>query len=399
MISFLNKKLHYTFFSFVLAIIVISIIPNNVEAETLRGLHITATGNNKYESEIKANIDGMRRALTLVANSIGVKDANFTEVPYLELKDVFRIDDRISEESYDQRYTADVNYSYDLLDTNNLILKYGSKDVREQFFNYIIIPIFKQKNKISFLEDETEWLKTWIESKDDCAKYKLLPIDPTKDSRNISPENVLSLSYEDFLDHLKIKRFDKVLLASCEYYTRPDGSMYFSVVTTDLSQEEKNTTETRYDIGNPNMAKKYFGIAIDRIIAKYGQKAQVKMLPNVSDISYHTERSMLAGQKHKKAGSVLDDLLRDPKSGKKLNKVYMRADVFSKEGLKSFKEKLSKVEGVVKFKIDLDDFSHYIVTIYFDRDLASIAEGFYVNDLSYRNYDNEFIAFEVENGV
>ncbi|MGV2432998.1 MAG UNVERIFIED_CONTAM: hypothetical protein LVQ98_06895 [Rickettsiaceae bacterium] len=30
----------------------------------IKGLHITANGNNQYESAIKANIDGMRRALT-----------------------------------------------------------------------------------------------------------------------------------------------------------------------------------------------------------------------------------------------------------------------------------------------------------------------------------------------
>lgn len=395
----INEKLYFSPLSLIWVIIIFSIIPISSNAEAIRGLHINATGNNKYESEIKANIDGMRRALSLVANSIGIKNADFAEVPYTELKDVFRIDERISEEAYDHRYTADVTYAYDLLAVNNLILKYGSKEVKEQFFRYIIIPIFKQKNMISFMQEETEWLKTWILSQEDAAKFKLLPIDPSKNSKGITPENVLSLSFADFLKYLKVKRFEKILIASCEYFTRQDGSMYFSVVTTELSQDEKNVTETRYDIGNPKMARKYFGFAVDHIIAKYGKATKLKLLPNAKDIAYHTERSMLNQDKNKKAGSVLDALLRDPISGKKLKKIYMRADIFSKAGVKTFKEKLAKVPGVVKFKIDLDDFGHYIVTIYTDRGIAELAEGFFMNNLSYRNYEEEYVIFEVENGV
>lgn len=394
-----NEKLNLNPIYLIWGIITFFLISNSAIATEIRGLHITSTGNNKYESEIKANVDGMRRALSLVANSIGIKNSNFAEVPYTELKEVFEIEDRISEESYPQRYRADVTYKYDLLEANNLIRKYGSKEVKEQYFNYIIIPIFKQKNVISFLEDQTEWLKTWIERKEDASKFKLLPIDPTNDSSNITPENILSLNYESFLNYLKVKRFERVLIASCEYFTRPDGSMYFSVTTTELSEDEKNVTETRYDIGNPNMAKKYFGIAIDQIIAKYGQKAKLKMLPNMSDVSYHTERSMLEGGRNKKAGSVLDALLRDPNSGKKLKKIFMRADVFSKEGLKSFKEKLAKVPGIAKFKIDMNDFGKYIVTIFTDRDISELAEGFFMNDLSFREFDGQYVAFEVENGV
>ena len=333
-------------------------------ASKIVGLHVVSTGNNKYESEIKANILGMRRALTLVANSMGIKNASFARVPYVKLKNVFTIDEIISQKAFDQKYTADITYSYNLLDAKDLILNYGSKEVDEQFFRYIVIPIFKQKNVISFLEDETEWLKTWIENKEYASKYKLLPIDPTKDSENITPDNLLDLTYEELLAHLKVKRFKNILIASCEYFTRLDGSMYFSVVTTDLSKDERSVIETRYDIGDPAMAKKYFSIAIDQIVARYGKQATLKMMPNVSDISYSTETSVLPSHRAGKAGSVLDDLLRDPNSGKKLKKVYMKADIFSKEGLESFKKKLSKVSGVAKFKIDLNDFGHYILTIY-----------------------------------
>lgn len=381
-----------------LVLLLVVLLPYSIFALTINGLHISATGNNRFECEIKANVDGMRRALTLVANSMGVKDANFKEVPYLELKEVFDIDERISEKAFDQRYTADVTYSYNLLEASNLIKKYGSKKVKEQFFKYIIIPIFKQKNVISFMEEEKSWLKTWIESQEFSSKYKLLPIDPTIESPNIKPENVLSLTYENFLDYLSVKRFEKVLIASCEYFTRKDGSMYFSVTTTELSEFEKNIEETRYDIGDPTMAKQYFDVAIGQIIAKFGQESKMRMLPNMSDIGYHAEHSMFAF-KRKKAGSVLDALLNDPNANLNLKKIYMRADIFSAEGLKSFKEKLTKVPGIVKFKIDLDDFKHYIVTIYSEKDMSELSEGFYINDLSYRLSDGKYIAFELQAGV
>ena len=375
------------------------VFPISAYSLEIKGLHITSTGNNKYECEVKANIDGMRRALTLVANSIGIKDANFKKVPYLELKEVFKITDKISEEVYDERYVADVSYSYNSLDANELILKYGSKNVKEQFFRYVIIPVFKQRNILSFLDTKTEWLSTWLNSKADTSKYKLLPIDPTKMAENITTDNLFDLTYEDLLNQLKVKRFEKILIASCEYFTRKDGTMYISVTNTELSHDGKNITETRYDIGNPNMARKYFGIAIDRIITQFGKRSEVEMLPNVSDISYASEKFKLSNAKSKKAGSVLDNLLRKPGTDRRLHKIIMRADLFSEEGLKSFKSRLNSVDEVVKYKIDLNNAKDYILTIYTDVDMADLAEGFYINNLSFRLYDGEYVTFELQAGV
>lgn len=394
-----NKILKQAFLMKRLILLLAIIFPISAYSSEIRGLHISATGNNKFECEIKANIDGMRRALTLVANSIGITEANFKEVPYLELKEVFRVKDKISEKSFDERYTADVTYAYDNLDANQLILKYGSKEVKDQFFKYVVIPVFKQRNVLSFLDKRTEWLSTWMGSTEDASRYKLLPVDPTKSAKDITTANLYDLSYEDFLDKLNMKRFEKVLITSCEYFTRKNGTMYIEVKNTELSSEGTNVTETRYDIGNPNQARKYFGVAIDRIITTFGKRAKVEMLPNVSDISYASERLKLSRAKAKKAGSVLDDLLRRPGTDKRLNKVFMRADIFSQEGLKSFKDKLDKVDEVVKYKIDLDEYNHYILTIYTDADMAGLAEGFYINQLSFRSYDEEYITFELQGGV
>jgi hypothetical protein len=367
--------------------------------EEIRGLHITSTGNNQYECEIKANIEGMRRALALVADRIGIKNSNFSHVPYLDLKTAFTIH-KISETVYDERYEADVKYSYDDLITNNLILKYGSPEVRDQFFEYIIIPVFKQKNIISFLDTKTEWLATWIDNKDQCSKHKLLPIDPTKAASHITTDAIFSMSYEDFLRSLKIKRFKKILIASCEYFTNSDGSMYFNVTTKELSQFSKNVTETKYDIGHPKMAKKYFDIAIERIIDKFGQqKFSAENIQNITDVAFESERSMLKSQSGAKAGSVLDALLKQPKRGKPLVKVQMRADVFSQAGLASFKEKLDKVSEVVKYKINIDDANHYIVELYTDKSMNELSEGFYINQLSYRMSNGEYVAFELETGI
>ncbi len=368
--------------------------------EEIRGLHIAATGNNQYECAIKANIEGMRRALSLIADRIGVKNANFSQVPYLELKKAFATSNKISENIFEEKYTADVSYSYDDLTVNNLILKYGSPEVQDQFFEYIVIPVFKQKNIIAFLDAKTEWLATWIENKEECSKQKLFPIDPTTMASNITTERIFSMSYEDFLHSLKIKRFKNILIASCEYFTNPDGTMYFSVTTRELSPFAKNITETKYDIGNPKMAKKYFDIAIGRIIATFGQKSVGNMnIQNVTDVAFESEHSTLNAQKGRKAGSVLDALLTQPKRGKNLTKIQMRADIFSKEGLASFKEKLNKVTEVIKYKINIDDSHQYIVELYTDKSINELSEGFYINQLSYRLSNGEYVAFELETGI
>jgi hypothetical protein len=399
--SILESRLMKKVIKLLLMITILLFLPlKSFALNEIRGLHIASTGNNQYECAIKANIEGMRRALALVADRIGIKNSNFNEVPYLDLKTAFIITNKISETVYDERYTADVTYSYDDLITNNLILKYGSLEVKEQFLEYIIIPVFKQKNVISFLDTKTEWLATWIDNKDECSKHKLLPIDPTKMASNITTDTIFSMRYEEFLRNLKIKRFKKILIASCEYFTNPDGSMYFTVTTKELSQFNKNITETKYDIGNPKMAKQYFEVAIERIIDKFGQQTSNNTnIQNITDVAFESERSMLKSQAGEKAGSVLNALLKQPKRGKPLVKVQMRADIFSQEGLASFKEKLGKVTEVVKYKINIDDANHYIVELYTDKSMNELSEGFYINQLSYRISNGEYIAFELETGI
>ena len=144
--------------SILLLVSIITFFSSISQAEVIRGLHILSTGNNQYEAKIKAHIEGMTQALHLTADKIGIKNATFDNIPYSELKSVFAIDSIISEKSYDEKYTADVNYSYTNIGVQELILKHGNEAVRKQFFNYIVIPVFKQKNIISFLDSKTDWL-------------------------------------------------------------------------------------------------------------------------------------------------------------------------------------------------------------------------------------------------
>ena len=368
-------------------------------AEILRGVHVVATGNNQYESKIRAHDDGMTQALSLVADQWGVKNAFFEHVPYEELKSVFSVDSVIEEASYDEKYMADVNYHYTNLGVHQLILKYAVQGVQQQFFDYVVIPVFKQRNVISFLDTKTEWLAAWIENVDECTKHKLLPIDPTKDSQNISASKIFKMSYMDFLNSLNTKRFRNVLIATCEYFTRDDGSMYFKVTAETLNADGKNITETKYDIADPSHAKDYFDIAIDRIINTYGDKGKTDMHYKAgSDILYGSEKIM-AIDAEKKAGSVLDALLSQPKTGPKLTKIEMRLDVFSFEELSHIKKILDDVKVIAKYQIALGDDKYYKIVLYISGSMEDLAEDFYNNNLSYKFYDGQYVMFELESGI
>ena len=371
----------------------------HVAAEEIRGIHISATGNNRYECAIRANIEGMQRSLSLAANKIGILNPSFAPVPYQELKDVFTIINTTGEQITEEQYSANVTYAYDNLKLNQLALKYGSQLVRDQYFEYIIIPVFKQKNVVSFLDTKTEWLDTWIKSIDLCSSNKLLPIDPTKDASGITPDNIFSMKYEDFLNKLRVKRFKKILIASCEYFTREDGSMYFSVMTKELTSLTNNKSEIKYNLYNPKEAKSYFNIAIEKIISSYGQSAQTAMHHNNGEhVSFGSER-ILANDKGAKAGHVLDELLSDKKKGKILNKIEMRADIFSHDALESLKAKLGLIKEIIKFQINLDDNKNYIVTLYSELTLKELSEGFYVHQISYRTAQDGYVMFELEAGI
>ena len=368
-------------------------------SEIIRGMHVVATGNNQYESKIRAHDDGMTQALSLIADEWGIKNAHFEHVPYMALKSVFSVDSIIDEASYEEKYTADVNYHYTNIGINELILKYGADEVKNQFFDYVVIPVFKQKNVISFLDTKTEWLATWMDSSEECTKRKLLPVDPTTSSTKISPTNVFTMSYVDFLNNLKTKRFKNVLLATCEYFTRDDGSMYFKVTTEVLTPDGKNVIETKYDIADPSNAKDYFDIAIERIINTYGSREKSDMhYKTGSDIAYTSEK-ITAIDHNKKTGSVLDALLAQPKNSSKLTKVEMRLDVFSKEELEHIKKKLDAVKIIAKYQIDLDDQGRYKIALYISGSMEKLAEDFYNNNLSYRLYDDQYVMFELESGI
>ena len=384
---------------FVWLFLVICLFSYTSHAEILRGVHVVATGNNQYESKIRAHDDGMTQALSLVADEWGIKNAFFDHVPYAALKAVFSVDSIIEEASYEEKYTADVNYHYTNIGVHELMLKYGTDEVKKQFFDYVLIPVFKQKNVISFLDTKTEWLATWIDNSDECTKHKLLPIDPMKSSSKISADKIFKMSYIDLLDDLKIKRFKNILLATCEYFTRDDGSMYFKVTTESMTPDDKNVTETKYDIADPSNAKDYFDAAIERIINTYGDKGKTDMhYKNASDITYASEKITTIDD-GKKAGSVLDALLVQPKTGLKLTKVEMRLDVFSAEELAHIKIKLNAVKVVAKYQIDLGDDKHYKIALYVNGSMEELAESFYNNELSYRLYDGQYVMFELASGI
>ena len=392
-----NSRMMFFAFLF-LSLLFLFSIPSH--AEILRGVHIVATGNNQYESKIRANDDGMTQALSLIADEWGVKNASFDHVPYAELKKVFSVDGIIEEASYDEKYTADVNYHYTNIGVHKLMLKHGTDDVKKQFFDYVVIPVFKQKNVISFLDTKTEWLATWIDSAEECKKRGLLPIDPTKDSTKISTANIFSLSYIDFLNNLKVKKFQNVLIATCEYFTRDNGSMYFKVTTEALTQDGKNVMETEYDIADPSHAKDHFDIAIERVINSYGNNGNSGVAYKAgNDTAYISEKISSIDDENKKAGSVLDTLLAQPKTGPKLTKVEMRLDVFSAEELAHIKTKLDAVKVVSKYQIDLGDDKRYKIMLYINGSMEALAEDFYNNNLSYRLYDDQYVMFELESGI
>ena len=119
---------------------------------------------------------------------------------------------------------------------------------------------------------------------------------------------------------------------------------------------------------------------------------------NASDITYASEKITTIDD-GKKAGSVLDALLVQPKTGLKLTKVEMRLDVFSAEELAHIKIKLNAVKVVAKYQIDLGDDKHYKIALYVNGSMEELAESFYNNELSYRLYDGQYVMFELASGI
>lgn len=334
---------------------------------------IDSSGNNKYEAKIKANQQGMTRALLLIADSMGIKNTDIADVPYLRLKKVFKPIMILNELSTVDRYNATVTYQYDKASLYQLLIDYGNSNINDMFYEYLVLPVYKQRNFLNIWDKEKRWNDIWASNRPLLNKHKL--IYPTKSlvaKKRITPETVFHLTYDDYIEIFPNFMFKKVLVISTEYFTNRktgEGLMRVdSYLVTHKSNEDKKL-ESEYPITSPENATQNVQSVIDKVVTEYGKlRKNPEILPQADDQTEEKEKLP----------------------------IVMNFEVFNQQDMDLIISKISKIDQIDRYVIEHDYDTKYRILIYTEASELELAEGLYLNGLSYKIHGNLYNLIDIK---
>lgn len=350
----------------------------NVHAlNQIRNIYIESDGNNPFEAKIKAHKYGMRQALKLVGNRMGLDRFGQVAVPYNFLTQVFTQIELTQEDSKETFYKAYVSYEYDSEALNKLILAYGPQEIKDKFYEYAVFPILKRKNNLYTTRPNQILLSEWKQYANELKEYKLFyPTNISSLQPIITSKGLNKLTYRDIVDASEEKLFKKaVFVVMEEFAATTSGQSYVKIdyhVYAPGSHVEDKSNIVYLEDGNHN---KSLADVIDTLTSK--------IIDEYGNFQAHMNALKL---------QVVEQV--------EAKKIEMYAQIYDKEELNSIKNKL-KSSGIKADIKPLDLSEHiYQVILYADALDEKLTEALYNNELSYKQHkDKGLMLFEIKKGV
>lgn len=340
--------------------------------KNISDLFIEATGNNLYEARIKAHRAGMERAILLIANNMSVDKKHFKPIPYEVLQNIFLPVTINNELSTVSKYSATVSYKYNQAQLYKTMLEYGDETVDELFYEALVIPVFKLKKNLTIWDKDKRWNDFWISSRQNLDKYKLLlPKKTLFVSKKITQENIFDLKFDDFVQIFSNKYFKKVIIISAELFTnRKDASSIMLIRSHILSpfSDKVEIIEEEYPLQNSDDIEFTVNMFVDKTIDEYGKFSETKAAAQPEEI----------------------EQIDEPKA------ITMILEAFSKDELNNVEQKLLGVKEIDYFKIEHDYDTKYKIVMHVSVSEYELAQGLYLNGLSYKIYGNLYQLIDVK---
>jgi hypothetical protein len=369
------------FYIILIAIFIIKSLSSfAADSHEISDIYIKSGGNNKYEAKIKAHKLGMRRSVLMIADKMGIDPSVLSKIPYKDLKDVMNVSFVRNEKETDTTYNAIVNYKYDLYSVIKLLRDYGGEEVDNKFYEYLILPIFKQKNVINIWGESKQWNKKWATSRNLLEHSKLLYPKATKDLITKIPDNqVLSFSYKDFIQILHPILFKNVMLAVCEFFTDINtGRSIMRVELNIITPHDRKVVPFEYQINSNEEIDSIVNNIINKTIRDYG-----RLVTNSADkvMEYKDDNISLSTKQSSKVRTIL-----------------LHSYIYDEESLARVKHKLSNIKTIKDVTIKHDHDAKYKITIVTQDNDFALAENFYLNGLSFKKYGNIYNLIDVVKG-
>lgn len=347
-------------------------------------LYIEAEGNNRYESQIKAHNQGMERAFFMVADTLGISANNIVSIPYLKLKDVFTISEIKNVVETENLYKATVTYQYNIYPIQKLLFEYGDNSVKERFYEYLILPITKQKNMLTLWNGSQEWGEKWLKNRNILDQAKLFYPKPSIDVvKKINTDNVLNLSFQNFLEIFPSILLKKVMLVICEYFTDINtGDAVMDIKYVIIDNNAKNVYQQEYPLNNLDEIKPTIDTILQNILNKYGRFS----------VNDHQNLTIVSDDQAPKLNvtSIID------KDNVRI--VTMDLEAFTEDELTRIRSKLQNISDLESFSVTHNYEEKYKVIILTKSDDYKLAESFYLNGLSFKMYGNLYSLIDVIKG-
>jgi hypothetical protein len=339
-------------------------------------IFIEASGNNKFEAKIKAHELGMRRSLLLIADQLGIKKEDIKDIPFSVLKKVFTPVMVSYEMSTVEKYNATVTYSYELGHVYSTLLEYGDQKINDLFYEYLVFPVFKQKKFLNIWDDNKNWNDYWISSRNLLDHHKIYyPQKTPYLVSKITGANIFDLKYEDFIDVFPSLLFKKVMIITGEFFTnRRTRESLLQIKKIILSHDtaEALVIEEEYPLRNLDDVPYTVDLAIDKVINNFGALRQNELADKDDEA----------------------DIVKEEKAPP----IIMNFDVFDQEEMDLVTAKLKNVKEIDDFKIEHDYNTKYKILIYTTASEYELAEGLYLNGLSYKIHGNLYNLIDVKKG-
>lgn len=379
-LKYQNLNISYFLGCFFLIVSILLFSNSNCFAQTheISEIFIEATGNNKHEAKIKAHEQGMLRSLLLLTNKLNLPTDNISQIPYYKLKSVFKPILVQNEISLVEKYSATVTYSYDKEKLYQLILEYGDTKINDQFYEFVVIPVFKQRKTMNIWEDDKRWNDHWSKSRKVMGSHKIFY--PTKNlylTKKITQENLFDLKLEEFVNIFHNVLFKNVMIITAEFFTNRKTSESVMQVKKYILRPNSlkpEVIEEEYSLNRLEDIPHTVDTIIDKMIDDYGV-----IRDNLPD-----------DQTKQGEDQVEDEEAKKP--------IIMNFDMFDKDELSLVISKLEKVDEIERFAIEHDYNTRYKILIYTSADEYQLAEGLYLRGLSYKIHGDLYNLIDIKKG-
>jgi len=186
---------------------------------------------------------------------------------------------------------------------------------------------------------------------------------------------LFDLKYDDFTNIFKNHLFKGVLIVTAEFFTNKVNRKSIMRIKTHILKADGTSPQIYqkdHALNEMDDIEYIVNLVIDKIITDYGSTRRIAHI-NTPD----TEHNIYEDQQ---------------------KPIIMSFDVYNKKELHLITSKLKKVKQIDNFQMAIEKDTRYRVSIYTNASEYELAEGLYLNNLSYKVNKNSYNLIDIVSG-